>query len=411
MQSIQPTNKITITTVLLLILFVCIPISSQDRDNSKINIYINGSSKGVIDKKDYTTDIYFHFWINGEMELNKELSYASRFVYKVKSLTAGYSLKKFVLVKAPREKCTHDTSTVYEERNGRVKIPGNQAGADLTIDYGSGITKNALESIKDYLPPGVEIPEVDVVPTGYYELNLESVVEEIMGRSYVILMEQCTDVLSPKKFNIGDVTIACQIKEDGSVSGEKKWESSYTGTFTRFEVEGCEEEKSKKIKDPINYKLEWHFMTDDDCKYKIMKALANAKDKYEEGIYTRLFDLVDRLLEENESAFTIDWKKYKEMMTIKEADNYLRFLESEKYDELRIDLHRICQLYEGEFLVPALAGLDERLNKYKQFWLESKELLGEGGMSPGQRYFKEQLVKRSQNEKHYLSLYIDEAWF
>jgi hypothetical protein len=87
MHTIQLTNKIIITTVLLLILFVCIPILSQDRDNGKININIEGSSKGVIDKEDYKTDIYFHFWINGEMEYNKELSYTSRFVYKAKSLT------------------------------------------------------------------------------------------------------------------------------------------------------------------------------------------------------------------------------------------------------------------------------------------------------------------------------------
>jgi hypothetical protein len=406
MHTIQLTNKIIITTVLLLILFVCIPILSQDRDNGKININIEGSSKGVIDKEDYKTDIYFHFWINGEMEYNKELSYTSRFVYKAKSLTAGYSFKKFVLVKDPREKCTHDTATVYEVRNGRVEIPGNQAGADLTIDYGAGITKNALESVKDYLPPGVEIPEVDA-PAGFYELNLAGVVEEIIGRRYAVVMDQCTDLPSTINLNVGDVEIGCQIKEDGKLSGKKKWESSYTGgTESRFKVEGCEEEeRGKKVKDPINYQLKWSFTTDDDCKYKIMKALANAKGKYEEGVYTRLFDLVDRLLEENESAFKVDVSEWKKLMTIKDADNYLRFLESNNYDELRNALRVICRNNEGEELVQALATLDESINKFKHF-LEYKDSIGD--MTKGQVYFKEQLVKLSQNEKHYLSLYIED---
>jgi hypothetical protein len=410
MQSIQPINKITITTVLLLVLFVCIPISSQDRDKSKVNIHIDGSSKGVIDKKDYKTDIYFHFWINGEMEYNKELSYASRFVYKIKSLTAGYSFKKFVLVKDPPEECTHDTSTVYEERNGRVEIP-SKIDVDLVIDYGAGITKNALESIKDYLPPGVEIPDVDVVPAGFYELRLESVVEEIVGRRYAVVMKQCTDLRSTVNLDIGDVEIGCQIKEDGTLSGKKKWESSYTGgTETSFKVEGCEEEeKGKKVKDPIKYDLKWHFMTDDNCKYKIMKALANVKDKYEEGVYTRLFDLVDRLLEENESAFKVNFDEWKMLKTIKDADKYLRVLESTNYNHLRNDLFLFCRKNEGEGLIRALATLDEDIDRLIHNVIEYKESIGD--MTKGQVYFKEQLVKRAQNDKHYLSLYIKEGWF
>jgi len=410
MQSIQLYNKIIFLTVFFLVIMFCIPISSQDRDNGIINIHIDGSSKGVIDKKDFKTDIYFHFWINGEMELNKELSYASRFVYKAKSLIAGYSLKKVVLIKTPREHCTHDTATVYEERNGRVEIPGNQAKADLTIDYGAGIQKNALESMKDYLPPGVEIPEVDL-PAGFYELNLESVEEEIIGRRYAVVMKQCEDFPFPENFNIGDVTIACQIKEDGKLSGKKKWVSSYTGKFTRFSVEGCEEEEEKgnKVKDPIKYQLKWTFMTDDDCKYKIMKALANAKDKYEEGKYTRLFDLVNRLLEENESAFKVNFDEWKMLKTIKDADNYLRVLESTNYNELRNDLFLFCRKNEGEGLVRALATLDEDIDRLIHNVIEYKESIGD--MTKGQVYFKEQLVKRSQNEKHYLSLYLDEGWF
>ena len=409
MQSYQPAKIKTLSIISILLLFVCAPISSQDGNDGKININIEGTSKGVIDEEDFKTDIYFHFWINGEMILNEELSYDSRFVYKAKSFTAGYSLKKFTLVKAERENCIHDTSSVYEQRNGRVEIPGNKAGADLTIDYGAGIQKNALESMKEYLPPGVEIPEVEV-PAGFYELNLESVVEEIIGRQYAVVLKQCKDFPMPKEFNIGDVTIACQIKDDGKLSGKKKWVSSYTGTFTRFRVGDCEEEViNEKVKKPINYQLKWTFMTDDDCKYKIMKALANAKDKYEEGVYTRMFSLVNRLLEEKESAFKVDVNEWKNIKTIKDADNYLRLLESNNYNELRNTLHVICRNNDGEELVQALATLDKSIDMFLKTVLQYKESIGPGSMTEGQRYFKEQLVKRSQNDKHYLSLYIEEG--
>ena len=402
-------NKLTFQIVFLLMLIVCIPISSQDRDKSKVNIHIDGSSRGVIEKKDNTTDIYFHFWIDGELEYNKELSYTSRFVYKVKSLTAGYSFKKFVLVKDPPEECTHDTATVYENRNLEVDIPGSITGAELVIDYGAGITKNAIESIKDYLPQGVEIPDVDVVPTGFYELNLESVLEEIVGRRYAVVKKQCIDLPSTVNLNIGDVKISCQIKDDGSLSGNKKWERSYTGgTESRFKVEGCEEEeKGKKVKDPIKYQLKWSFTTDDDCKYKIMKALAHAKDTYEEGIYTRLFDLVDRLLEENESAYKIDFTTYSKCKTIKEAQRYLNHQEKENYDELRRDLHRICRDSEGEELVRLLKDhIDQKINWFYHQIMHYEGMAGR--LTEGQIYIKEQMVKLSRNDKHYLSLYVDE---
>ncbi len=398
-------NKKTFLMVFFLMIIICVPISSQDGDNGKVNIHIDGSSKGVIERKERTTEIYFHFWIYGEMEYNKELSYASRFVYKVKSLTAEYSFKKVELVKDPPEKCTHDTATVYGVRNDAVEIPGT--GADLIIDYGSGITKNALESIKDMLPPGVEIPEADV-PAGFYELNLESVVKEIVGRRYAVVMKQCTALPSTVNLDIGDVEIGCQINDDGSLSGKKNWVSSYTGGIeSSFEVAGCEEEeKGKKVKDPINYQLKWTFTPDDDCKYTIMKALALAKDTYEDDIYTRLFNLVDLLLEENESAFKIDKTIYAGIKTINEGENYLRNQARDNYDELRRDLHRICRNSEGEKLVRGLAELDKDINWFLHQLRHYEDM---PRLTEGQIYIKEQLVKLSRNDKHYLSLYIEEG--
>jgi len=50
-------------------------VTAQPGETGNINVYVEGSSSGVIDK-DVVTEIEFNFWINGQLEYNKNLSYA-----------------------------------------------------------------------------------------------------------------------------------------------------------------------------------------------------------------------------------------------------------------------------------------------------------------------------------------------
>ncbi|MFO7852055.1 MAG: hypothetical protein ACQERS_11475 [Bacteroidota bacterium] len=378
--------------------------TGQPGDTGNINVYIEGSSSGVIDRS-MITEVEFNFWINGQMEYNKSLSYSSHFVYKIRNLTVNYSFKKTVKVKEPREDCPHDIASKHD-KTGSVNLSSNQANVDLIIDYGVGIQAKALEEAQRHLPPGVKIPQLDDVPKGVYRMELASVLKEIEGICYDA---DCDETECMEGIELGDVEIGCKIKEDGSMVGQKNWKESYSANnLFRFNVDDCEEEDEidKDLKDPIDYRISWYFATaNDQCKYKVMSALANAKDSFEEGVYTRMVCFVNRMLEDNESAFMISPHIFSTIVTRTQGEKYIYNLKRDNYNELRNDLKKWCRQYDGDELVQAIETLDRNMH---QFFKRLEYDEDNYRLSPGQIYVKEQLVKMAGNDKHYLNCYISE---
>ena len=381
---------------------ICVLAAGQPDNTGNIKIYIEGSSSGVIDK-DLITEINFDFWINGQMTYNRSLSYSSRFIYKISWLTVSYNFKKVVKVKEPREDCPHDIASKHE-KSGSANLSSNQANADLVIDYGIGIQSKALEEARKNLPPGVEIPQLNGVPKGVYKLELASVLKQIEGVCY---SAECDESECMVPLVLGDVTIGCQIKDDGSLIGQHNWIQTYSGKAEHWSPDDCEkeEETNEKVEDPINYRLRCSFAHADDCKYKALRALANTKDSFEEGVYTRMVCFVNRMLEDNESAFMIYPASFKEVVTRTQGEKYLEGLKRDNYNELRDDLKKYCRQYDGDALVQAISTLDRNMH---QFFKRLEYDEDNYRLTKGQVYVKEQLVKLAGNDKHYLNCYIEE---
>lgn len=395
--------KAKIISIVLSLLFISFYSTGQPTDKGNIKIYIEGSSNGVIDKS-VVTEIDFHYWVNGQMEYNKGLSYSTRFKYKIKWLTVSYKFKKTVRVKEPREECPHDKAAEFDVR-GSVNLT-SKTDAYFVIDYGAGVQAKALDETRQHLPPGVNIPQLDV-PKGFYELELVSVLKEIEGKCW---SSDCDESVCTEELSLGDIMIGCKINEDGTLMGEKEWVSRYTGHVSKFSVEGCEEEENEEpeVEDPINYKIRWSFVHANDCKYKVMKALANAKDSFEEGVYARMFCFVERMLEDNESAFQISPYIFSTITTRTQGEEYIEILKRENKNELRDYLKKYCAKYDGDELVQTIATLDESMHKFFKR-LEYDE--DNYRLTKGQIYVKEQLVKLAGNEKHYLNCYIEKRIF
>lgn len=376
----------------------------QPTDTGIIQVYVEGNSSGVIDK-DVITEFDFKFWITGQLEYNKSLSYASHFVYKIRNLTVNYSFKKVVKVKEPREECLTDIASKFE-KSGNVSLSSNQANVDLVIDYGAGIQVKALEEARKHLPPGVEIPKLDDIPKGVYKLELTGLLEEIEGKCYDGECEEneCTEVIK-----LGDVVIGCKLKEGGGMVGQRNWVQSYNANQVfRFHVDDCDEkmEYDQEIEDPVDYSLRWYFATpDDQCKYKIMSALAKAEDSFEEGVYTRMLCFVNRMLEDDESAFMIYPSSFAEIVTWDQGAKYIEDLKRDHFNELRNALKKWCRQYDGDELVQAVATLDRNMH---QFFKRLEYDEDNYRLTKGQVYVKEQLVKLAGNDKHYLNCYIEE---
>jgi len=383
---------------------ICTLATGQPGDTGNIQIYVEGSSSGKIDK-DVITEIEFNFWITGQMEYNKSLSYASHFVYRIKDLTVNYSFKKTVKVKEPREDCPHDIASKHE-KSGNVTLSSNQANVDLVIDYGIGIQAKALEEARNNLPAGIKIPQLDDVPKGVYKMELSSVLKEIEGTCY---NSECEENECMEEIELGDVVIGCTIKEDGSLVGQKNWVETYSANqIFRFHVDDCEEEveDNENVEYPVDRRVRWYFATpNDQCKYKIMSALANAKDSFEEGVYTRMLCFVNRMLEDNESAFMIYPSSFAEIVTWDQGAKYIEDLKRDHYNELRDDLKKWCGQYDGDALVQTIATLDRNMH---QFFKRLEYDEDNYRLSRGQVYVKEQLVKLAGNDKHYLNCYIEE---
>lgn len=376
----------------------------QPEDTGNLHIYVEGNSSGVIDK-DVITEFDFKFWITGQLEYNKSLSYASHFVYKIRTLTVNYSFKKVVKVKEPREECLTDIAAKFD-KSGIVSLSSNMANVDLIIDYGSGIQVKALEEAGKHLPPGVKIPQLDNIPKGVYKMELTGLLKEIEGKCY---NAECEENDCTEEMKLGDVLIGCKIKEDGGMVGQKNWVQSYNANqIFRFHVDDCDEEieSATEVDDPVDYRLRWYFATpDDQCKYKIMSALANAKDSFEEGVYTRMLCFVNRMLEDNESAFMVYPSSFAEIVTWAQGAKYIEDLKRDHFNELRNDLKKWCSQYDGDALVQTIATLD---NNMHQFFKKLEYDEDNYRLTPGQIYAKEQLVKLAANDKHYLNCYIEE---
>ncbi|MGM0667337.1 MAG: hypothetical protein ACQETA_08455 [Bacteroidota bacterium] len=393
--------------LIIQIIFIAVGIQAigQPGNTDHVQVYIEGSSSGVIDR-DMITEVKFNFWITGQVEYNRSLSYSSHFVYKIRNMTVNYDFKKTVKVKEPRDECPHDIASKHE-KSGSVSLSSNQANADMVIDYGVGIQAKALEEARRNLPPGVKIPGLDDVPKGVYRLELLSLLKEIEGKCYS--GEDCQENECTEIIELGDVEVGCTIKDDGSMVGQKNWVKSYGAKeLFRFHVDDCEEEEESnlEVEDPIDYRLKWYFATPtDQCKYKIMSALANAKDSFEEGAYTRMLCFVNRMLEDNESAFMIYPSSFAEIVTWDQGAKYISNLERDNYDELRNDLKKWCRQYDGDELVQAIETLDRNMHMFfKRMEYDEDNYR----LSPGQIYVKEQLVKMAGNDKHYLNCYISE---
>ena len=393
--------KTRLFSITILFLLICIEALSQPADKGNIKLYVEGSSKGVVDK-DVITEIEFNFWINGQLAYNKSLSYSTRFVYKIQWLTVSYKFKKTVRVKEPREECPHDIASKHEE-SGSVNLT-SIANADLVIDYGIGVQAKAMEEARKHLPPRVDLPQLDV-PKGFYTLELASVMKKIEGKCYS--GGECDEYTCMENIRLGDVKIGCQIKEDESLMGQKDWVSRYAGEIEGFTVDGCEEEEqtNNDVEDPIDYQLRWSLVHANDCKYKIMHALANAKDSFEEGVYARMLCFVDRMLEDKESAFMISPYIFSTITTRTQGEEYIDNLKRDNHNELRDYLKKYCSKYDGDELVQTIATLDVSMHKFFKR-LEYDE--DNYRLTKGQVYVKEQLVKLAGNEKHYLSCYIEE---